>query len=115
MPPVGWLWNVATYPVMGEPPSDTGAVHETVADPGAPLATTDVGAPATVRGVPETGTDAVPAPMAFRARTATVYSCPFVRPVIARGLASAPASSQAPPFSWYSSAVIGEPPSESRV
>ena len=43
--------DVIVYPVIGEPPSDPGAAHVTVACPLPGMATTDPGAAGTVRGV----------------------------------------------------------------
>jgi hypothetical protein len=64
---------VTVYPVIGEPPDDTGAVHETVtwAFPGVP--DTPVGAPGTVRGVTAAdAADAGESPAAFVATTVNV-------------------------------------------
>ena len=62
------------YPVIGEPPSDTGAVHDTTLSAFAPLVPeTLVGTPGVVRGV--TALDALDAllvPAAFVAVTVNV-------------------------------------------
>ena len=50
------MYGVTTYPVTGEPPFDTGAVHDTEADEEPPVATPTIGAPGTV-AVGTTGFD----------------------------------------------------------
>lgn len=69
------------YPVITDPPSEAGAVHETVAEPFSADAVTETGTPGTVRGV--TGADAAlapPVPAAFLAATVNVYTVPFDNP-----------------------------------
>lgn len=61
--------DVTVYPVMAEPPSPAGPLHETVADPSPAVALTPVGAPGTVRGVAVIDPEAAPGPMVFTART----------------------------------------------
>ena len=103
------------YSSIAEPPSSAGACQAAVTDPAPAVAVTETGAPGTALGVPGAGAVAVPAPIAFTARTATSYSVPLTRPVIVSGLLSDPAGTQAPPSSRYSIAVSGEPPSAPSV
>ena len=49
LPPAGD--EVTLYEVIALPPSDTGAVHDTLAEALPPVALTSVGAPGTVNGV----------------------------------------------------------------
>ncbi len=96
---------------MGAPPSVAGAAHETVTWREPLLASTPVGAPGTVLGVPDRLTEAAPGPTALRARTAIEYSSPLFSPPTVSGLASEPGSIHSPvSSSRYSMAVIGEPP-----
>ena len=83
--------EVTVYSVIGLPPSEAGAVHETttrmspgVADTVAiiKLVTNSVGAPGTVGVVTEFDASEVAlVPMEFVATTVKVYAVPFVRPV----------------------------------
>ena len=66
---------VTVYPVMGEPPLEAGAVHDTVANAFPATADTAVGAPGAVGPVGVTavdGADAAPGPMVFVATTVNV-------------------------------------------
>ena len=88
---------VTVYPVIGEPPLLTGAVHDTTATPFPAEAVTAAGAPGTVLGV--TAADAADAgeiPVALVAVTVNVYAVPLTRPVTVRLLASAAAGRRAP-------------------
>ena len=68
--------------MIGEPPSDAGAVQDTVASPSPATAVTLVGAPGTVAGVTELlAEDAALVPALLVAVTVKVYAVPFVRPV----------------------------------
>lgn len=74
---------VTTYPVIGLPPSLTGAVQETVPNPTPATAFTAVGAPGGPVGVAGfEGVDGAEVPAALVAVTVTVYAVPFVKPVI---------------------------------
>jgi hypothetical protein len=82
-PPAGF--DVTVYAVIGEPPSDVGAVMVSVtsATPGPRIAVTDTGASGTVAGV--TGLDAADGklvPAEFVAVTVKVYAVPFASPVM---------------------------------
>ena len=70
--------------VIAAPPFEP-AVNDsnTEAFPG--VATNDVGAAGTVRGVTDTADDAAPSPATFTARNLTLYELPFDRPVIVTG------------------------------
>ena len=73
--------EVTVYPVIGSPPVDAGAIHETRALALPRVATTEVGLPGTVAGVTGAeGSEAGPVPSAFVARTVNVYGVPFARP-----------------------------------
>ena len=100
---------------MAEPPSVRGAAQATVVAASSTVAVTEPGAPATARGVPDTGPDASPAPSALTARSSTEYAVPLVSPEIVRGLESAPPSTQAPPSRRTSMRVMAEPPSSPGV
>jgi len=82
---IGWATADATLPVkppgdevavklvIGEPPSNTGAVYVTVAFPFPAVAITEVGAPGTVDGVTEAElADVTPVPITFVAVTTNV-------------------------------------------
>ena len=73
---------VTVYPVIGEPPLLTGAVHDTWAWPLPAVAVTPVGAPGIVElGVTAVlGADALEVPVALVAVTVNVYAVPLVRP-----------------------------------
>jgi len=73
--------DVAVYPVIGAPPFDGGADHETATWASPATAVTLVGAPGVVDGV--TGADGCepgPVPRAFVAVTEKVYAVPFDSP-----------------------------------
>ena len=72
---------MTVYPVIVEPPSDVGAVHDTTLCAFAPLvAETLLGTPGNVYGVAVLdAVDALPVPPAFSAVTVNVYDSPFVR------------------------------------
>lgn len=70
--------EVAVYKVIGDPPVLVGAVHETAALPSPALPLTPVGAPGTVRGVPEIEFEAFDGPTEFTDRTVTGYEVPLV-------------------------------------
>ena len=71
-----------SYPVIGEPPSLAGAVHDTPADSKPRVATTAVVCPGSPFGVTALdAADRAPAPKAFTARTWRVYVVPLTRPV----------------------------------
>ena len=67
--------------MIDEPPSDTGADHDTDADPFPGFATTPVGTPGTVAGVTALLTPSAESPAALWALTVNVYDVPFVSPV----------------------------------
>jgi hypothetical protein len=74
--------EVTVYPVIAEPPFDTGAVNEIVACPFPLTATTPVGASGTVAGVTVLlALDEVLVPEIFVAVTVNEYEFPFVNPV----------------------------------
>ena len=88
---------VTVYPVIGEPPLLTGAVHDTAAWAFPGVAVTAVGAPGTVFGVTATlGIEASELPAALAAVTVNVYAVPLTRPVTVRLLASAAARRSRP-------------------
>jgi ABC-type nitrate/sulfonate/bicarbonate transport system substrate-binding protein len=69
-------------PVIAEPPFDTGAVQDTVANALPATAETPVGAPGTVAGVTEADAEeSEELPTAFVAFTVNVRGVPLVRPV----------------------------------
>jgi len=74
--------DVTTYSVIGLPPSEAGAVHETTAEISLGIADTPLGAPGAVGVVTEfdESEDGL-VPMEFVAVTVKVYAVPFVRPV----------------------------------
>ena len=77
------IYGVTVYPVTAEPPSENGAVQETVADALAATAETPVGAPGTVAGVTDSEVEeSRELPAAFIAITVNVMAFPLVRPVI---------------------------------
>ena len=75
------------YSRIGAPPVEDGAVNATDAEVAPAVATTFVGAPGTVAGVPLLEFDAAPAPTLFTAFNFTEYDVPFVKPVITIGVA----------------------------
>ena len=96
VPPAGL--EVAVYVVIGEPPSDEGAVNVTFADVDPAAATAPmVGAPGTVTGVTGAdGADAAEVPVPFVAVAVNVYAVPFDRPVTSQDPDS-PVTVHAPP------------------
>jgi hypothetical protein len=74
--------DVTVYSVIGLPPSEVGAVHETSADTSLGIADTSMGASGAVGVVTEfdESEDGL-VPMEFVAVTVKVYAVPFVRPV----------------------------------
>ena len=75
--------EVTVYPVMAEPPSETGAVQVTVDAVFWPeFAAAPVGAPGTVAGVTDTGGEGLPTFTAFSAVTVKAYEVPLVSPVM---------------------------------
>ena len=77
------IYGVTVYPVTAEPPSENGAVQETVADALAATAETPVGAPGTVAGVTDSEVEeSRELPAAFIAITVNVTPVPLVRPLI---------------------------------
>jgi hypothetical protein len=82
----GWavvpMYGVTVYDVIGLPPLEAGAVHDTVACPAPAVAVTPVGAPGAAAGVTALdAADAGPVPAEFVAVTVNVYAVPFVSPV----------------------------------
>jgi hypothetical protein len=72
--------QVAVYPVMGEPPSESGATKIIVAL-FVPAETLGLcGTPGIVRGVTEAEADATPTPATFFAATLHEYSVPLASP-----------------------------------
>ena len=91
-PPAGD--EVTVYPVIGEPPSEEGATHDTTADPLPATAVTNVGADGTVAGITALLTPAAEEPARFCAVTLNVYEVPFVKPEHA---ADVPVTTHDPP------------------
>ena len=79
------MYGVTVNPVMGAPPLEVGAVHDTTDEAFAfDDATTDVGATGGPIGMTEVdATDTAPVPAELVAVTVNVYEMPFVRPVTA--------------------------------
>ena len=74
--------DVTVYSVMGLPPSEAGAIHETTARTSPGIADTSVGAPGTVGVVTEFDpSERALVPMEFVAVTVKVYGVPLARPV----------------------------------
>ena len=74
--------EVTVYSVIGLPPSEAGAVHETTACLSPGVADALVGAPGAVAGVTEVdGSERALVPMEFVAVTVKVYVVPLARPV----------------------------------
>ena len=71
--------------MIASPPLDNGSLHDTVALPMPGVPETSVGASGIVTGIAVDGEEAEPCPTAFVAFTVTVYTVPFVRPVITIG------------------------------
>jgi hypothetical protein len=102
--------EVTVYPVIIEPPFDTGAVNEIVACPLPLIATTPVGASGTVEGVtPLLAPDEVLVPEMFVAVTVNEYVFPFVNPVTTIG-EEVPLAVNPPVFEVTVYRVIDEPP-----
>jgi len=86
---VAALTTRTLYPVIAEPPSATGAVHDTAAWAFPGVAVTAIGAPGTVLGVVAAlASDSGEVPIALVAVTVKVYAVPLVRPVIVAVLAA---------------------------
>ena len=85
------------YPVIADPPLETGAAHDTPACPAPAVTAGDVGAPGVVNGVTDRDADAAPVPAAFADVTVTVYVVPLARPVIVHVVADGPAAQDCPP------------------
>jgi hypothetical protein len=86
-------------PEIAAPPSLTGALNATHADPAPPVATTLVGGSGTVAGT--NAFDAIEGklgPTAFVAITVQVYDLPFVSPLTTIGEPAPDAFPVAPPF-----------------
>mgnify|MGYP001369613481 CR=1 FL=1 len=67
---------------IADPPSSSGAVHDTTAPEFSGLATTDVDAPGVVYGVTDAEfADSTPVPAALIAETRNTYAVPLVSPV----------------------------------
>jgi hypothetical protein len=78
---------VATYPVMALPPSEAGAVHDSVTLALDAAAVIEVGAPGVVAGVAEDAADGMLVPVWLRAVTVIEYVVPFASPVTAHDVA----------------------------
>jgi hypothetical protein len=110
--------GVTTYPVIGLPPFDAGAVQDTDADALPAVAVTAVGAPGAVAGA--TGVtladaaDDAPTPTAFVAATVNVYAVPFVNPdtVVDVPVTTVAVCAVVPMNGVTVYPVIGLPPSE---
>jgi hypothetical protein len=77
--------------VIGLPPFDAGAVHESATCPSPATPDTAVGAPGSPEGV--TGAEAAestPVPTALIAATVNVYAVPFDKPVTVKLVAAEP-------------------------
>jgi hypothetical protein len=101
--------------VIALPPSDTGAVHDTVAWPSPGLALTAVGASGTVGcGVTDgdDGSDAGPVPTLFVAVTVNVYGVPSTKPRTAADVAPAVVAVAPSGDAVTVYTVIALPPSE---
>ena len=68
--------------MIAEPPLSVGATHVNDTWPFPAVATTDVDAPATVRGVAGAEVTTAPFPPAFTGITRTTTAVPLVKPVI---------------------------------
>ena len=81
VPPAGY--EVAVYKVIGDPPSDEGAVNATVAVVGpVAVAVPMTGAPGTPSGVTDADApEAAEVPFVFVAVALNVYAVPLVSPV----------------------------------
>ena len=74
--------DVTVYSVIGQPPSEAGAVHETTARTSCGVADTPLGAPGTRARVTEfDASEDRLVPLEFVAVTVKVYAVPLVRPV----------------------------------
>ena len=104
--------DVTVYSVIGLPPSEAGAVHETNAETSLGIADTPLGTPGTRSGVTEfDASEGRLVPLEFVAVTVKVYAVPLVRPVTVSEVAVVVAV--IPPrdeMTVYS--VMGLPPSE---
>jgi hypothetical protein len=101
--------EVTVYPVIGVPPFEAGASHETITFVSPELPVTPVGAPGTTSGITALDTATGESPAVFVAFTEKVYDVPFVRPEHA---AVTPVTTHDPPVgdevTEYD--VIGVPP-----
>jgi len=101
--------------VIGEPPFDAGAVHDTTAWALPGTALTPVGAPGTVRGVTELlGAEFGPSPAAFCADTTKVYAVPLVSPGTVHDVVVV-VQVKLPGVDVTKYPVIGDPPSNGAV
>ena len=84
--------------MIADPPSDPGALQETVAWASPAVAATEVGAPGAVAGVTAAEADeAAEVPAELVAVTVKVWPVPLARPVIVHVVAGAAAVQVAPP------------------
>jgi hypothetical protein len=103
---------VTVYPVIGEPPSLAGGVHDTPTWVFPGTTATAVGAPGTVRGVTAAlATDTADVPAALVAVTVNVYAVPFVRPVTVADRAPVDVAVRPPGDAVTVYPVMGELPS----
>jgi hypothetical protein len=104
--------DVTVYPVIVDPPSLPGAVHETSAEPSPATADTPVGASGATAGV--TGVDADeagPSPFSLVATTVNVYAVPLVSPDTVHEVAPEVVQVKPPGLDVTVYPVIAEPPS----
>jgi hypothetical protein len=100
-PPESAAYSTA-YADTAAPPSEAGAVHDTLTDPSPDTPATAVGAPGVVDGTtPTDACDTAPDPRRFSAVTLNAYDVPFTRPVTCTLVA-------APTGCW--AAVVHDPP-----
>ena len=103
--------DVTVYPVIGEPPFDTGATQVTTACEFPRVAETPVGAPGIVRGVMAAeATDSLDEPAIFVATTVKVYAVPLANPVTVHDVAVVVVHESAPGDEVTVYPVIGDPP-----
>ena len=80
--------------MIGLPPFDAGAVHESATDASPAVPTTPVGAPGAVAAaagvIAADAAESAPVPMPLIAATLNVYAVPLVRPVTLRVVAFEP-------------------------
>ncbi len=104
---------VTVYDVIGLPPVEAGATHDTVADVLPATAVTDVGAPGTVGALGVTGAegaDGAPVPTLFAAVTTNVYAVPLVKPPTTADVAPEFVAVAPPGVAVTVYDVMGEPP-----